>query len=151
MGLEKIINESTTYSEIAQTYNSAVDECRTYTFRKIYDFYIDNFDLMKSKIPDAAGVVWDATKDTIVQDLLSNPPGQKYFCRACWGPEDTFAYNASDNFLNYEQYGKQYRIHDGFVGYIKYAINSHIASYDDNICPIPVEGDDLDRNLKALV
>lgn len=106
---------------------------------------------MKSKIPDAAGVVWDATKDTIVQDLLSNPPGQKYFCRACWGPEDTFAYNASDNFLNYEQYGKQYRIHDGFVGYIKYAINSHIASYDDNICPIPVEGDDLDRNLKALV
>ena len=29
VGLTKIINESTEYSEIAQTYNSVVDECRT--------------------------------------------------------------------------------------------------------------------------
>ena len=109
---------------------------------------------MKSKLRDlSARDAWDATKDAIVQDLSSNPPGQKYFSRTYWSPEDKFAYNASDNFLCYEQYGKKYRIHDGFIGYIKSALYvCKVLSNDNNIMwPISTEDDDLSKKLNTLV
>lgn len=112
---------------------------------------MDNYDLMRSKLPEDARTMWDATRDSITQDLLSN--GIKYFCRYAWKSTETYQYNSSSNFIDYDKYGKMYRIHDGFIGYVKFGISRTLVPDGYNFDSWPEDDDDqnLEEKLDELV
>ena len=116
MLLQKCMRKSKTYQGICQSFNNLVSNLTTKTYMLIDKFFDDTYDIMQEVAISSKASLWEASKQLIKNDILTN--GKKYFIVNDYVPEDSANYAASDNFISLED-GRKWRIHDGFVGYVK--------------------------------
>ena len=127
-----VVGRHTTYANIASEYNAIIQKCRKVMYKKIKEFYINNYDLMLSLLDgDEYKQMWNDTKSHIIDEL--DQEGNTYFCRGYQDDPSSWNWGASDNYIDYDRLGKKYRIYDGFMGYIKKNINDDLI--DDSVRP----------------
>ena len=111
------------YNEIVKIFNDMNKACSDVFWDAVKAFYIETKDLIYGCLKDEYKAAWNATKDLIWQDI--NNKGQRYFCVFDWSSRHPQNFNASDNFFNPET--KDYRIHDGIIGFIKSYISTKFS------------------------